>query len=135
MKSHTVIRREIAVPAAEARAMQALLDAPKPQQNYGEEDEYEKIYEVDCGDGYTAHVNVFHEEDGPIVDAALFYQRTPRSRSNEVASLGNDHRYKLLGDYEFDHRGRHFVISVVEAPENPPTQQRRQSARGRKRAR
>src|SRR4051812_47951950 len=113
-----VTRRTIAIPASEARAMQALLDASKPQEHYGEEDEYAAIYEVDCGNGYTAHVNVFHEEDGPVVDAALFFRRTPRSRSNEVDSLGNDHRYTLLGDYEFESEdGRRFVISVVEAPE------------------
>lgn len=106
----TTTYRTIAIPADELRAAQARVDAHEPPAADAVDDG--QIFGVDCGDNYSASVSLLLEDEGFVVDAALFLD------SEEVDSLGNEHRYKILGDYEFAHRRRRFVISVVEAPEN-----------------
>ena len=117
--------RTIALPAAELRAAQARLDAREPPAWDALDDG--PVFSVDCGDGYRAHVSLLLEDEGFVVDAALFHD------GEEVDSLGNEHRYALLGDYAFEHGGRRFVISVVEAPETtaPPARERSASRRRR----
>lgn len=96
-------RHTFTIPIVEVRAMQRLLDAHRPSESGYD---YVKVYRANLGDGYTAHINILNEEEGPVIDAALFLD------GNEVDSLGNEHRYKLIGDYGFEHGGRRFVVSV-----------------------
>lgn len=123
-----IYRETIAIPQTEARGMQTLLDAHKPLPISDEYDKYGKIYEIRCGDNYLVHVNVTIEEDGPVVDAALFFKQKffNRKRSwEEVASTADEHRRTLLGEYRFEHGGNEFLISVVEVPDLPPRKTRR----------
>lgn len=109
-----VTRCTIAIPPAAQERVDAhgppAWDAPDDGQ----------IFSVDCGDGYRAHVSLLLEAEGFVADAALFH------RGEEVDSLSNEHRYQILGDYVFEHDGRRFVISVVEAA---PDSNRKHSGR------
>lgn len=119
--TRTVTRREIAIPISELRAVQARVDAHEPLALDAPDDG--QVYTVNCGDGYEASVSLLLEDEGFVVDAALFLN------GDEIDSLGNDHRYQLLGDYAFEDEetGRQFLISVVEVPDPPPRRVRKRT--------